>query len=124
MHDLKTIRENPTAFDAALARRGASPLAAQIVALDERRRAVLTQVQDGQARRNEASKALAEKETVLNSTISGLKEELSKLRRETSDQDASAKSAMAKMEQDRAAALKELADLQAKMREIQAAPKP
>lgn len=58
MHDLKTIRENPEAFDAALARRGASPVGAQIVALDERRRALLTQVQDGQARRNEASKAI------------------------------------------------------------------
>jgi seryl-tRNA synthetase len=58
MHDLKNIRENPDAFDAALARRGALPVAAQIVALDERRRAVLTQLQEGQARRNEASKAI------------------------------------------------------------------
>ena len=58
MHDLKLIRENPIAFDAALARRGALPVAAQIVALDERRRAVLTELQDGQARRNEASKAI------------------------------------------------------------------
>ena len=58
MHDLKSIRENPEAFDAALARRGASPIAAQIVELDGRRRAVLTQVQDGLARRNEASKAI------------------------------------------------------------------
>ena len=58
MHDLKSIRENPQSFDAALARRGASPVAAQIVELDGRRRAVLTQVQDGLARRNEASKAI------------------------------------------------------------------
>ena len=58
MHDLKSIRENPESFDAALARRGASPVAAQIVELDGRRRAVLTQVQDGLARRNEASKAI------------------------------------------------------------------
>ncbi len=58
MHDLKHIRENPESFDAALARRGASPVAAQIVTLDERRRAVLTKVQDGLARRNEASKAI------------------------------------------------------------------
>jgi seryl-tRNA synthetase len=58
MHDLKSIRENPEAFDAALARRGASPIAAQIVDLDERRRFVLTQMQDGLARRNEASKAI------------------------------------------------------------------
>jgi seryl-tRNA synthetase len=58
MHDLKYIRENPEAFDAALARRGASAVAAQIVALDERRRGLLTQVQEAQARRNEASKAI------------------------------------------------------------------
>jgi seryl-tRNA synthetase len=58
MHDLKIIRENPQLFDAALARRGASPVAANIVALDERRRAVQTALQEGQARRNEASKAI------------------------------------------------------------------
>jgi seryl-tRNA synthetase len=58
MHDLKYIRENPESFDAALARRGASAVAAQIVALDERRRSVLTALQEGQARRNEASKAI------------------------------------------------------------------
>ena len=58
MHDLKSIRENPESFDAALARRGALPVAAQIVSLDERRRAVLTKLQDGLARRNEASKAI------------------------------------------------------------------
>lgn len=58
MHDLKNIRENSQAFDAALARRGAPAAADEIVALDERRRAVLTELQDGQARRNEASKAI------------------------------------------------------------------
>lgn len=58
MHDLKSIRENPAAFDAALARRGAASVSAEILALDERRRSVLTELQDGQARRNEASKAI------------------------------------------------------------------
>lgn len=58
MHDLKYIRENPAAFDAALARRGAVAVAAEILALDERRRSVLTELQDGQSRRNEASKAI------------------------------------------------------------------
>ena len=58
MHDLKYIRENPEAFDAALKRRGVSPIAAQIIDIDQRRRAVLTQMQDGLARRNEASKAI------------------------------------------------------------------
>jgi seryl-tRNA synthetase len=58
MHDLKYIRENPDAFDAALARRGSPAVAAQIVALDEHRRASLTELQNGQARRNDASKAI------------------------------------------------------------------
>lgn len=58
MHDLKYIRENPEAFDAALKRRGAEALASQIIDIDQRRRAVLTQMQDGLARRNEASKAI------------------------------------------------------------------
>ena len=38
MHDIRLIRENPTAFDAGLARRGLSPMAAEILKLDERRR--------------------------------------------------------------------------------------
>lgn len=58
MHDLKYIRENPQAFDAALIRRGAAPVAASVLALDENRRAVLTEMQNAQARRNEASKAI------------------------------------------------------------------
>ncbi|WP_397578955.1 serine--tRNA ligase [Sphingorhabdus sp.] len=58
MHDLKYIRENPQVFDAALIRRGAAPVAASVLALDENRRAVLTEMQNAQARRNEASKAI------------------------------------------------------------------
>ncbi|MES2098137.1 MAG: serine--tRNA ligase [Pseudomonadota bacterium] len=58
MHDIRLIRDNPQAFDAGLARRGLSPIAADLIALDEKRRAVITDVQAGQARRNEASKAI------------------------------------------------------------------
>ena len=58
MHDLKYIRENPKDFDAALIRRGATPVAASILALDEHRRVILTEMQNAQARRNEASKAI------------------------------------------------------------------
>ncbi len=58
MHDIRLIRDDPAAFDAALARRGLSPQAADLVALDERRRALVTELQVGQARRNEASKAI------------------------------------------------------------------
>ena len=58
MHDLKYIRENPQDFDVALIRRGAAPVAASVLALDENRRALLTEMQNAQARRNEASKAI------------------------------------------------------------------
>src|SRR6187402_608272 len=58
MHDMRAIREDPQAFDAGLARRGAEPAATRIVEIDERRRMVMTRVQEAQARRNEASKAI------------------------------------------------------------------
>jgi seryl-tRNA synthetase len=58
MHDIRQIRENPAAFDAGLARRGVAPVSAQIVALDEQRRALATRAQESQNRRNEASKAI------------------------------------------------------------------
>ena len=58
MHDIRFIRENPAAFDAGLARRGLAPLADALLADDARHRALLTEAQAGQARRNEASKAI------------------------------------------------------------------
>jgi len=58
MHDIRAIRENPAAFDAGLARRGLEPQAEALVALDEKRRALITEAQAVQTRRNEASKAI------------------------------------------------------------------
>ena len=58
MHDIRLIRDNPAAFDAGLARRGAPPSATEILELDTRRRAVATRMQEAQNRRNEASKAI------------------------------------------------------------------
>lgn len=58
MHDIRLIRDNPEAFDAGLARRGLQPLAASLIALDEERRAAVTEVQVAQSRRNEASKLI------------------------------------------------------------------
>ena len=39
MHDIRLIREDPAGFDAALARRGLSPVSQELLALDESRRA-------------------------------------------------------------------------------------
>ncbi len=58
MHDIRLIRDDPAAFDAALARREVDAGARDLVALDERRRQLTTELQAGQARRNEASKAI------------------------------------------------------------------
>ena len=58
MHDIKLIRDNPALFDAGLQKRGLAPLSAHILDLDQRRRAAQTGFQEGQARRNEASKQI------------------------------------------------------------------
>lgn len=60
MHDIRSIRENPAAFDAALARRGLAPMAASLTEDDSAARAISTEMQVGQARRNEASKAIGQ----------------------------------------------------------------
>lgn len=58
MLDIKWIRENPEALDAALKKRGAEPLSATLIALDDKRRAHLTKLQESQERRNSASKEI------------------------------------------------------------------
>lgn len=58
MHDIKSIRENPERFDAGLARRGVEPQSAALIALDADYRSFVTESQQAQARRNEASKAI------------------------------------------------------------------
>src|SRR6478609_4568898 len=60
MYDIKWIRENPEAFDRGLQRRGLEPLSGKLLALDEKRRAAITAFEQGQARRNAASKEIGE----------------------------------------------------------------
>jgi seryl-tRNA synthetase len=60
MHDIRIIRENPDVFDLALARRGLVPEAQRLIALDERRRAKILELEIAQARRNAASKEIGE----------------------------------------------------------------
>jgi len=90
MHDIRFIRENPAAFDAGLARRGLQAASAEILALDERSRAIKTELQQGQARRNEASKAIGaamaakdmEKAEALKAEVAALKESMPALEEE------------------------------------------
>ena len=60
MHDIKSIRENATHFDAGLKRRGLEPLSASLLAIDEKRRAAILKSEQAQARRNAASKEIGE----------------------------------------------------------------
>ena len=58
MHDIKLIRTDPQAFDAGLSRRGTAPVAAALLTLDARLRAIQTEVQGKLAARNEASRRI------------------------------------------------------------------
>lgn len=58
MFDIRLIRENPDEFDAAWARRGLAPQASEILALDEAARKLTVEVNELQAKRNSASKAI------------------------------------------------------------------
>lgn len=56
MHDIRFIRENPAAFDAALSRRGLAPMSAELLAIDEARRAKILAAETAAAAQNAASK--------------------------------------------------------------------
>jgi seryl-tRNA synthetase len=60
MHDIKFIRQNAEAFDAGLIRRGIEPLAAEILKLDEQKRAEQTELQNLLAKKNGFAKAIGE----------------------------------------------------------------
>ena len=87
MFDLRFIRENPDAFDQALARRGVDAIAQEILTLDSNHRAKSTEAQETQARRNEASKLIGkaksqgneEEAQVLMAEVAGLKDKLANL---------------------------------------------
>lgn len=86
MHDIRFIRENAAAFDEALARRGLEPLAASLIALDEKRRAAIAAAETALARRNAASKeigaAMGRKDAAaadaLKAEVAALKETITK----------------------------------------------
>jgi len=56
MHDIRAIRENPAAFDAALARRGVSDASSGLLQIDGERRAAILAAETAQAEQNKASK--------------------------------------------------------------------
>jgi seryl-tRNA synthetase len=60
MHDIKFIRENPEAFDAALARRGLEAQSSDILMLDSKSRAEKTVAQEAVAEINRLSKQIGQ----------------------------------------------------------------
>ena len=58
MHDIRWIRDNADAFDAALKRRGLEPQSSALIALDEKRRSAIVGAEHALARRNAASKEI------------------------------------------------------------------
>ena len=96
MHDIRAIRENADAFDAAMARRGLSGVSAEVLALDEARRAKIAASEAAQADRNAASKDVgaakakgddAEFER-LRALVSEKKDEIARLEEEAKAEDA------------------------------------
>jgi seryl-tRNA synthetase len=64
MHDLRSLRADPAAFDAAMARRSLAPVSGKILSLDAERRAALTTLQDRQSRRNALSREIGQAKRV------------------------------------------------------------
>ena len=91
MHDIKWIRDNAHAFDAALKRRGLTPLSSSLLAIDEKRRAAILKSEQAQARRNSASKEIGDakkarddaRAAVLMAEVAELKTTMPKLEADT-----------------------------------------
>ena len=60
MHDIKSIRDNPEAFDQGLALRGLAPLSAELLKIDAEKRDHIQKLQDAQSHRNSLSKEIGE----------------------------------------------------------------
>ena len=96
MHDIRTIRDNPAAFEAALSRRGLSGVAAEVLAIDENRRARILAAETAQAAQNTASKEVGAAKTRgdeaeferLRALVAEKKAEVARLTAEAGEEDA------------------------------------
>lgn len=60
MHDIRSIRDNPAAFDKGLLNRGMEPLSASLIALDDRRKGAISALQAAMESRNALSKEIGQ----------------------------------------------------------------
>jgi seryl-tRNA synthetase len=110
MFDPKWVRDHPDLLDRGLQRRGLEPASKRILAIDEKRRAVIAKLQALQERRNAASKE-----------IGAAKAKKDEARAKTlMDEVAAIKSEMPKLEAEQAAVDKELNDALAELPNIPA----
>jgi seryl-tRNA synthetase len=99
MYDIKWIREHPDAFDQGLQRRGLAPQAAGLIKLDETRRALITKLEQAQARRNAASKDIGQAKAKKDeATASKLMAEVAELKTSIPAMEADEKSAVAALD--------------------------
>jgi seryl-tRNA synthetase len=92
MHDIRWIRDNQDAFDRALESRGLEPQAEGLVALDEKRRGLIAELQALQERRNAASKEIGEaKKTKDEARAEALMGEVAGIKERMPDAEAAAK---------------------------------
>src|SRR4051795_3806954 len=104
MHDIKSIRDNPQAFDAGLARRGLKPMSETLLAIDEKRRAAILASEQAQARRNAASKEVGDaKKAKDEGRAAALMEEVARLKTTMPQLEAAAREADAELAKELAA---------------------
>lgn len=97
MHDIRAIRTDAAAFDAALIRRGMQPVSSDILARDAERRSAQTALQEKQARRNALAREIGQgKRTgadtgALEAEATSLRGEMEGLEKRAADLDAAIK---------------------------------
>jgi seryl-tRNA synthetase len=96
MHDIRWIRDNAQAFDAALAARGREALSTTLIALDDARKAAVGVLQAAQERRNAASKEIGQAMAAKDGArADALKAEVAALKDRMSEAEATEKTASA-----------------------------
>jgi seryl-tRNA synthetase len=100
MHDIRVVRADPAAFDAAMARRGLPPVADNLLALDADRRAAQTALQEKQARRNALAREIGQGKragadtSALEAEATTLRQDMDSLEKQVPELDAAIKGAL------------------------------
>src|SRR6185312_6828804 len=94
-------REHPQEFDRGLTRRGLEPLSGKLIKLDEERRALVTRLEQAQARRNAASKDIGQAKAKKDETTAQkLMAEVGELKTSIPDMEAKEKAASEALEKE------------------------